>query len=107
MPFMKRNLPLFLAFAVCILITVFSSGIPLFWDSVYYALPAIHGDKLGFHPFHVYEAYDTGGFPFYASVLYLAWKFLGVTHYLERFIWPCCLFCLESALRFIALPGYF
>ncbi|MFI5149364.1 MAG: hypothetical protein ACHQRM_06485 [Bacteroidia bacterium] len=89
---MKRNLPLFLAFVVCILITLFSSGIPLFWDAVYYALPATQEGKSGFNPLHVQEAYDTGGFPFYALLLKLAWRIfkfhLIITHIaLLPFLW--------------------
>ncbi|HXC06631.1 MAG TPA: hypothetical protein VNZ86_17865, partial [Bacteroidia bacterium] len=73
---MKRNLLLFTAFLVCIGITLFSSGIPLFWDAVYYALPATNEYKFGFNPFDIQETYDTGGFPFYALLLKIAWRVL-------------------------------
>jgi hypothetical protein len=73
---MKLNLPLALAFLICLLLTLVASGIPLFWDSVYYALPVLKGGK-EFTPFHIPESLDTGGFPFYAAWLSLFFRLCG------------------------------
>jgi hypothetical protein len=75
---MKRNLPLVLAFLICLLLTLAASGIPLFWDSVYYALPVLKVGK-EFTPFHIPESLDTGGFPFYAAWLSLFFRLCGTS----------------------------
>jgi hypothetical protein len=65
-------------FGFYIALTLFSAGIPFFWDSVYLAIPAQGFSSGHFNPLHPGNpATDTGGFPMYASWLALNWKLFG------------------------------
>lgn len=72
----KILLPVFLFF---LLLTLFSTDIPFFWDGTFFSGLALHFYENGFNNFIAPQTNDTGGFPLFSAYLTFMWKLFGKT----------------------------
>lgn len=76
---MKTKITLLFSFLFFILLTVYASSIPFFWDGTFFSELSVHFYENGFNGFVAPANVDTGGFPLFSVYLTFIWKLFGKT----------------------------